>query len=75
MIHEREFFAEGDERWVLRLDRQLIGLSVVRYVNDRQEGPGVLFEEYLATGNGPPHKAFRKLVESLVPETAEYEVG
>jgi hypothetical protein len=75
MIHEREFFTEGNERWVVRLDRKLIGLTVVRYVDSRQEGPGILFEEYLATGTGPPHKAFRKLVESLVPETAEYEVG
>ena len=74
MAYEREFFSDGDERWVLRLDRGgLIELGVVRYVKDRLDVI-VAFEEYLATGEGPPHKAFRKLVESLVPETQEYDV-
>jgi hypothetical protein len=74
LIYEREFFAHGSERWVLRLDRQLLGLSVVRYVDQRQDGAGVPFEEFFAMGTGPAHKAFVEMVESLVPQTAEFEV-
>lgn len=74
-IYEREFYADGKEQWVLRLDRKMLGLTVVKYEDQRQESGGVLFEEYLATGTGPPHDALVKLVQSLVPETEEYEVA
>lgn len=75
MIYEREFFTHGVDRWVLRLDRGMLGLTVVKYVDHRQEGGGVPFEEYFATGTGPAHDAFVKMVEALVPETSEYEVA
>ncbi len=74
-IYERVFFEHGADRWVLRLDRRGLGLSVVRYTDHRQDGPGVHFEEYMATGTGPAHEAFLKMVQSLVPETAEHEVA
>jgi hypothetical protein len=73
MVHERQFFSHGSDRWVLRRERQPIGLSVVRYVE--ATGYAIPFEEYYATGTGPEHKAFVKLVESLVPRTAEFRVG
>lgn len=73
-IYERVFFEHGVDTWVLRLDRHGLGLSVVRYADQRQEGPGIHFEEYMAVGTGPPHEAFIKMVESLVPQTPENEV-
>ena len=74
-IYERVFFEHGSDMWVLRLDRHGLGLSVVRYADHRQDGPGVHFEEYMAVGTGPPHEAFLRMVESLVPETLENEVN
>ena len=75
MIYEREFYTHGADRWVLRLDKQFLGLSVVRYVDQRQDGAGVPFEEYFAMGTGPEHKAFLEMVQSLVPQTAEFQVA
>lgn len=74
-IYERAFFEHGSDRWVVRLDRHGLGLSVVRYADGRQDGPSVHFEEYMATGTGPAHDAFLKMVESLVPQTAEHKVS
>jgi hypothetical protein len=72
VIYEREFFSQGADRWVLRLDRKMLGLTVVCYADNRQEGSSIPFEEYFAMGTGPAHDAFIKLVESLVPETPEF---
>ena len=74
-IYEREFYTHDKERWVLRLDRHGLGLTVVKYEDHRQQGGGIAFEEFYAVGRGPEHKAFVQLVESLVPETEEYELS
>jgi hypothetical protein len=72
MVHEREFFSHGSERWVLRRERQPVGLSVVQYVDQQRQGYAVPFEEYYAMGTGPAHRAVVKMIETLVHRTAEF---
>jgi hypothetical protein len=71
VIYEREFFVHGPERLVLRLEKQPVGLTIVRYVDGREQA-SFPFEEYYALETGPAHKAFVKIVETLVPRTAEF---